>query len=133
MKITTAQRCRAQKSLITFIAAVVCLCCHSDPERSRRRTIPGPFALPTIRTFLPMPQPIASLALLTLCRMAPMRTHPSLIAVLVLLGAILPPATYAADKLKGFYAGGGGISAEVHRVLLIEFAADGTAILQQKW
>jgi hypothetical protein len=62
-----------------------------------------------------------------------MRTHPSLIAVLVLLGAILPPATYAADKLKGFYAGSGGISAEVHRVLLIEFAADGTAILQQKW
>ena len=38
-----------------------------------------------------------------------------------------------ADKLNSFYSGSGGISQDVHRVLLIEFAADGTAILQQKW
>src|SRR5271170_7699799 len=62
-----------------------------------------------------------------------MRTHPSAIAALVLLGTILATPGHAADKLKGFYSGSGGISAEVHRVLIIEFAADGTAILQQKW
>ena len=62
-----------------------------------------------------------------------MRTRPSAIAVLVLLGAILSPATQAAEKLKGFYAGSGGIAQEVHRTLILEFAADGTAILQQKW
>jgi hypothetical protein len=62
-----------------------------------------------------------------------MRTHPSAIAALVLLGTILATPGHAADKLKGFYAGSGGLSAEVHRVLIIEFAADGTAILQQKW
>jgi len=57
----------------------------------------------------------------------------SLIVALILLAAILSPPAHAAEKLKGFYAGSGGISADVHRVLLIEFAADGTAILQQKW
>jgi hypothetical protein len=62
-----------------------------------------------------------------------MRTHPSALAALILLGAILATPAHAADKLKGFYAGSGGLSAEVHRVLIIEFAADGTAILQQKW
>lgn len=55
------------------------------------------------------------------------------IAALFLLGATLAPSARAAEKLKGFYSGSGGISAEVHRVLIIEFAADGTAILQQKW
>jgi hypothetical protein len=35
---------------------------------------------------------------------------------------------HAAEKLNGFYSGSGGISADVHRVLLIEFAADGSAI-----
>jgi hypothetical protein len=62
-----------------------------------------------------------------------MRTHLSSIATVILLCAILSPPAHAADKLKGFYSGSGGLSAEVHRVLLIEFAADGTAILQQKW
>ena len=62
-----------------------------------------------------------------------MRTHPSLVAALILLGAILSPAARAAEKLKGFYAGSGGIAAEVHRVLIVEFAADGSVILQQKW
>jgi hypothetical protein len=62
-----------------------------------------------------------------------MRTPLFSIATVVLLCAILSPPAHAADKLKGFYSGSGGLSAEVHRVLLIEFAADGTAILQQKW
>ena len=65
--------------------------------------------------------------------MASMRTHSLSIAVLVLLAANLSPAARAADKLKGIYAGSGGFSADVHRVLFIEFAADGTALLQQKW
>jgi hypothetical protein len=65
--------------------------------------------------------------------MARMRTHSRTIVTLVLLGAFLSPFAHAADKLKGFYSGSGGISAEVHRVLLVEFAADGTVILQQKW
>jgi hypothetical protein len=39
---------------------------------------------------------------------------------------------YAA-KLKNFYMGSGGYSAEVHRVVLLELAKDGTAVLQQNW
>jgi hypothetical protein len=62
-----------------------------------------------------------------------MRTRPSPIAVIVLLGAILSPAALLAAQLKGFYSGSGGISQEVHRVIILEFAADGTAILEQKW
>lgn len=54
------------------------------------------------------------------------------IVALLLLGITLSPA-HAAKKLKGFYAGSGGISPEFHRTFFIEFAADGTAILQQKW
>ena len=65
--------------------------------------------------------------------MARMRTDSRTVITLVLLAASLSPFAHAAEKLKGFYSGSGGISAEVHRVLLIEFAADGTAILQQKW
>src|SRR5260370_17163321 len=65
--------------------------------------------------------------------MAPMRTHSFSIAVLILVAATLSPVAHAADKLKGIYAGSGGYSADVHRVLFIEFAADGTALLQQKW
>jgi hypothetical protein len=40
---------------------------------------------------------------------------------------------HAAQKLKGVYSGSGGIAAEVHRVLMVEFGEDGTAILQQSW
>src|ERR1700733_3332365 len=54
------------------------------------------------------------------------------IAALALLLATLSYPLHA-DKLNGFYSGSGGFSQDVHRVLLIEFAADGTAILQQKW
>lgn len=38
-----------------------------------------------------------------------------------------------ADKLKNFYMGSGGYSAAVHRVILLELAKDGTAVLQQNW
>jgi hypothetical protein len=56
-----------------------------------------------------------------------------MIAALFLLAVALSPSAHAAKKLEGFYSGSGGISSEVHRVVLIEFAADGTAILQQTW
>jgi len=42
-------------------------------------------------------------------------------------------ALHAAEKLKGIYSGSGGFSQEVHRVLMVEFGEDGTAILQQNW
>ena len=38
-----------------------------------------------------------------------------------------------AEKLKGVYSGSGGLTAEVHRVMMVEFGEDGTAILQQNW
>ena len=53
-------------------------------------------------------------------------------AALLLLGATLSPSAHAAKKLKGFYAGSGG-TPQRHRTFFIEFALDGTAILQQKW
>jgi hypothetical protein len=53
-------------------------------------------------------------------------------AVFLLLGATLSPSAHAAKKLKGFYAGSGG-TPQRHRTFFIEFALDGTAILQQKW
>jgi hypothetical protein len=57
------------------------------------------------------------------------------IRAIVALALLLATLSYPvhADKLNGFYSGSGGLSQEVHRVLLVEFAADGTAILQQKW
>ena len=55
----------------------------------------------------------------------------AILALTLLLAALSSVAR--ADKLNGFYSGSGGLTQEVHRVLLIEFAADGTAILQQKW
>jgi len=69
------------------------------------------------------------------CTMSPMRSPLQLTALLAFTLSFAAAATpaHAAEKLNGFYSGSGGISAEVHRVLIIEFAADGTAILQQKW
>jgi hypothetical protein len=61
-----------------------------------------------------------------------MRTHILTIAAFLLLGATLSPPAHAAKKLKGFYAGSGG-TPQRHRTFFIEFARDGTAILQQKW
>jgi len=65
--------------------------------------------------------------------MTSMRTQRHLALALLLLGVAPSPLAHAAEKLKGFYSGSGGISSQVHRVVLIEFAADGTAILQQTW
>jgi hypothetical protein len=51
------------------------------------------------------------------------------IAALILLVTLAPSAR--ADKVKGFYAGSGGGAHEDPRTVFIEFAADGTAIVQQ--
>jgi hypothetical protein len=59
--------------------------------------------------------------------------RPSPFAAVLVLGTFLAIPAHAADKVKGFYAGSGGMSAADHRTLFIEFGADGTAILQQKW
>jgi hypothetical protein len=61
-----------------------------------------------------------------------MRIQSSSIAALILSAAILVPPAHA-DDLKGFYSGSGGFSADVFRVLFIDFASDGSALLQQKW
>ncbi len=50
-----------------------------------------------------------------------------------LAAVLLVSGSARADKLKGFYVGSGGITAEVSRVVMIEFATDGTAIVQQNW
>ena len=42
-------------------------------------------------------------------------------------------ASAHAEKLKGFYSGSGGLSEEVHRVVLVLFAEDSTAMVQQNW
>jgi hypothetical protein len=60
-----------------------------------------------------------------------MRIPHRLIAAMILCAPLVLSAH--AEDLKGFYAGSGGLSPEVHRVVLIDFAADGTAIIQQKW
>ena len=51
------------------------------------------------------------------------------VLALVLLGS----GSARADKLKGFYVGSGGITHEVSRTVMIEFATDTTAIVQQYW
>ncbi len=57
----------------------------------------------------------------------------SSLTTLALIAVLISVPLHAAEKLKGFYSGSGGITAEVHRVLLVQFAADGTAIFQQTW
>jgi hypothetical protein len=54
-------------------------------------------------------------------------------AVLTLLACLLAVGSAHADKLKGFYSGSGGMSADVHRVVMVQFAEDGTALVQQNW
>lgn len=55
----------------------------------------------------------------------------SLASLVMLYSFLSVPAR--ADRLKGIYSGSGGFSQEVSRTLFIEFAADGTALVQQKW
>jgi hypothetical protein len=57
------------------------------------------------------------------------RSITTILAVIMFASATL----HAAEKLKGIYTGSGGFSQEVHRVLMVEFGEDGTAILQQNW
>jgi hypothetical protein len=54
-------------------------------------------------------------------------------AVFTLLAFLLAVGPAHADKLKGFYSGSGGMSADVHRVVMVQFAEDGTALVQQNW
>jgi hypothetical protein len=62
---------------------------------------------------------------------ATMRTRfPAVLILLVCLFAALPAH---ADKLKGFYSGSGGIAETVHRVVMVQFAEDGTVLVQQNW
>ena len=62
-----------------------------------------------------------------------MRVRSEFLSAFALTLILLIPGSARADKLKGFYSGSGGITAEVSRVVLIEFATDGTAIVQQNW
>src|ERR1700722_89239 len=63
-----------------------------------------------------------------------MRVRSRYVMAAVVLGALfVSPEARAADKLKGFYSGSGGMSSEVHQVVLVEFAEDGSAILEQNW
>ncbi len=59
--------------------------------------------------------------------------RPPLRAVFTFALAFLLASAASADKLKGIYTGSGGMSADVHRVVLVEFAEDGSALVQQNW
>jgi hypothetical protein len=49
------------------------------------------------------------------------------------LAVLLVAAPAHAGKLKGFYTGSGGFSQVVHRVVMVQFAEDGTVMVQQNW
>lgn len=57
----------------------------------------------------------------------------SLRTIFIFALVLLVASAAHADKLKGIYTGSGGMSEEVHRVVLIQFAEDGTALVQQNW
>jgi hypothetical protein len=57
----------------------------------------------------------------------------SLIRSAAMAAVLLVSGSVQAEKLKGFYVGSGGVTAEVSRVVIVEFATDGTAIVQQNW
>jgi hypothetical protein len=54
-------------------------------------------------------------------------------AVLTLLVCLFYVSPTHAEKLKGFYSGSGGMSEDVHRVVMVQFAEDGTVLVQQNW
>ena len=58
--------------------------------------------------------------------------RPRLLTILT-LAALFAALPAHADKLKGVYSGSGGISADVHRVVMVQFAEDGTALVEQNW
>jgi hypothetical protein len=47
------------------------------------------------------------------------------LALVVLTAILLVQGSARADKLKAFYVGNGGITQDVSRVVLVEFATDG--------
>ena len=49
------------------------------------------------------------------------------------LALLLVSAPAHAEKLKGYYTGSGGMSESVHRVVMVQFAEDGTVLVQQNW
>ncbi|MBV8115935.1 MAG: hypothetical protein JO300_14420 [Silvibacterium sp.] len=49
------------------------------------------------------------------------------------LALLITAGSAHAEKLKGFYTGSGGISQDVHRVVMVQFAEDGTVMVQQNW
>jgi len=53
--------------------------------------------------------------------------------VTTLLATLLLGVSAQAEKLKGIYSGSGGLSQEVHRVVMMEFGEDGTVLIQQNW
>jgi hypothetical protein len=56
-----------------------------------------------------------------------------MIASIAMAAVLVVPVSVRAEKLKGFYVGSGGITEEVSRIVIVEFANDGTAIVQQNW
>jgi hypothetical protein len=60
-----------------------------------------------------------------------MRFLPVTAILIAMLAAA--PSVYGAGRLKGVYAGSGGVSQEVHRVVMVEFGEDGSALVQQNW
>lgn len=60
-----------------------------------------------------------------------MRILPVTSVLIAMLAAA--PFIDAADKVKGIYSGSGGLSQEVHRVVMVEFGEDGSALVQQNW
>jgi len=55
------------------------------------------------------------------------------IARLTAVALLLAATPLFAAKLDGIYSGSGGLTPELHRVVLIVFADDGTALIQQKY
>jgi hypothetical protein len=59
--------------------------------------------------------------------------HRSQLTVLLICIFLASTSAFAEKKLKGFYGGSGGITPDVYRLVMVEFAEDGTAIVQQNW
>ena len=60
--------------------------------------------------------------------------RPRTFAMLLSFSLFLCQTTLSSSEtLKGVYSGSGGLSADVHRVIMVEFAEDGSALVQQNW
>jgi hypothetical protein len=74
-----------------------------------------------------------SLGLCSIAAMNSLVRSRYLAAAVILAALCASPSAFAAKKLKGFYTGSGGVSSESHRVVVVEFAADGSALVEQNW